>query len=172
MDSNSTAAASLGLDYTSGSSNSGRGRSRVKGRSPGQGVKGSSTASSKDLASVNSFAHVAQALFAVVGRQEEGLIMDQLISTCKAEAHGYSTLVLLLDVAPNHEEETRLLSGLKRTQELKARTPELEDVLLDTMEPQQLAPVALDLMMQQHWFMFPPMACEGPGGGLVQPAAG
>ncbi|KAL6755801.1 hypothetical protein V8C86DRAFT_178331 [Haematococcus lacustris] len=373
MDSNSTAPASLGLDYTSGSSNSGRGRSRMKGRSPGQGVKGSSTASSKDLASVNSFAHVAQARCALLGQQEEGLIMDQLISTCKAEgqeswnelqkdasclataalavmsreyyclkytarivgaasapshhgavasgrrttppsassspllsvvlsvlprclvllqgtvaavrlsailgsrvtasafpscfeefysslcmllrlmvdlwpngrcrpamlrllartaavgAHGYSTLVLLLDVAPNHEEETRLLSGLKRTPELKARTPELEDVLLDTMErvcsscilllayqrdterpssdmhispsdshqqgqyaegsaacgrkvvhnwlpsAQQLAPVALDLvrgmegmmqMMQQHWLMFPPMACGGVSRGV------
>ncbi|GFH24475.1 hypothetical protein HaLaN_22281, partial [Haematococcus lacustris] len=60
------------------------------------------------------------ALCAVLGRQEEGLIMDQLISTCKAEA-------------------------------------------------QQLAPLALDLvwgmdgmlqMMQQHWHMFWPMACE------------
>ncbi|KAL6764225.1 hypothetical protein V8C86DRAFT_1681179 [Haematococcus lacustris] len=38
-----------------------------------------------DPASWNSFAHVAQAMCAVLGRQEEGLIMDQLISTCKAE---------------------------------------------------------------------------------------
>ncbi|KAL6755792.1 hypothetical protein V8C86DRAFT_177970 [Haematococcus lacustris] len=84
---NSTAGASSGLGHTIGrsSSNRGRGRGRVKGRSPGQGGKGSSTACQKDLAVVNCFAHVAQALCAVLGRQEEGLIMDQLISTCKAQ---------------------------------------------------------------------------------------
>ncbi|GFH20763.1 hypothetical protein HaLaN_17937, partial [Haematococcus lacustris] len=83
----STAGGSSGLGHTSGtsSSNSGRGRGKVPGKSTGQGGKGSSTACPKDLASVNTFAHVAQALCAVLGRQEEGLIMDQLISTCKAE---------------------------------------------------------------------------------------
>ncbi|KAL6755791.1 hypothetical protein V8C86DRAFT_177934 [Haematococcus lacustris] len=83
----STAGASSGLDHTSGrsSSNRGRGKGGVKGRSPGQGGTGCSTARPKDLAVVNSFAHVAQALCAVLGRQEEGLIMDQLIFTCKAE---------------------------------------------------------------------------------------
>ncbi|KAJ9524467.1 hypothetical protein QJQ45_019582 [Haematococcus lacustris] len=194
----STAGASLGLDHTSSrsSSNSCRGRGRVKGKSSGQGGKGSSSACPKDLAVVNSFAHVVQALCAVLGRQEEGLIITQLVSMCKAEgtvaavrlsailgsrvtasafpgcfqdsysslgmvlrlmvdlwpngrcrpamlrllartaaagAHGYSTLVLLLDGAPYHVAETRLLSGLKRTPELKARTHKLKDVLLDTM---------------------------------------
>ncbi|KAJ9524383.1 hypothetical protein QJQ45_008580 [Haematococcus lacustris] len=89
----SAAGANSGLSHTSGSSsssssNSCQGRGRVKGKSPGQGGKGSSTACSKDLAIVNSFAHVAQALCAVLRRQEEGLIMDQLISTCKAEGQG------------------------------------------------------------------------------------
>ncbi|GFH12443.1 hypothetical protein HaLaN_08137 [Haematococcus lacustris] len=66
----------------------------MKGKSTEQGGKGSSTACPKDLAVVNSFAHVAQALCAVLGRQEEGLIMDQLISTCKAEAQQLAPLAL------------------------------------------------------------------------------
>ncbi|KAJ9512474.1 hypothetical protein QJQ45_018766, partial [Haematococcus lacustris] len=207
----STAGASSGLGRTSdsSSSNRGRGRGRVQGKSTGQGGKVSSTACPKDLAVVNSFAHVAQALCAVLGRQEEGLIMDQLISTCKAEgsvlprclvllrgtvaavrlgatlgtrltntafpgcirdyysslcmslrlmvelwpdgrcrpavlrllvrtaaagAHGYSALALLLDGAPDFEAETRLVSGLKRSPESKALTPEAKDVLVDTMD--------------------------------------
>ncbi|KAJ9524213.1 hypothetical protein QJQ45_005008 [Haematococcus lacustris] len=276
----STAAASSGGGLTSSrsSSNSCQDKGGMKGKSTEQGGKGSSTACPKDLAVVNSFAHVAQALCAVLGRQEEGLIMDQLISTCKAEgeeslkelranasclasaalkvmvheyyclnytarivgtasaashlgavapgrhttsssasssplfsvvlsvlprclvllrgtvaavrlaatlgthltldtfpdcfrdsyswlcmllrlmvelwpdwrcrpamlrllvrtaaagAHGYSTLTLLLDGAPDCEAETHLLSGLKRTPELKARTPELEALLTDTLE--------------------------------------
>ncbi|KAL6764198.1 hypothetical protein V8C86DRAFT_1679777 [Haematococcus lacustris] len=279
VDSNSTACATFGVGHTSSSSNSGRGRGRVQGKSTGQGVKGSSTACPKDLASLSLFAHVAQALCAVLGRQEEGLIMDQLISTCKAEgteswnelqsdatclaeaalrvmareyhcleyvvrilnaasapshlgaaasghdttpscassspllsvvlsvlprclvllqgtvaavrfsatlgtrctnasafpgcfrdvysslftamqlmvelwpdsrcrpamlrllartaaagAHGYSTLAMLLDGAPNDEAGTRMLSGLKRTPELKARTPQLGALLANTLE--------------------------------------
>ncbi|GFH10089.1 hypothetical protein HaLaN_05340 [Haematococcus lacustris] len=83
----STAGASSGLGYTSGrsSSNSFRGRGKVPGKSTGQDGKGSSTARPKDEALVNSLAHVAQALCAVLGRQEKGLIMNRLISTCKAE---------------------------------------------------------------------------------------
>ncbi|KAL6764200.1 hypothetical protein V8C86DRAFT_2477546, partial [Haematococcus lacustris] len=83
----STAGGSSGLGHTTGtsSSNSGRGRGKVPGKSTGQGGKGSSTACPKDLALVNSLAHVAQALCAVLGRQEEGLIMDQLISTISPE---------------------------------------------------------------------------------------
>ncbi|KAJ9524382.1 hypothetical protein QJQ45_008579 [Haematococcus lacustris] len=81
----SAAGASSGLGPTSISSSRGWGRSKVQGSSQGQSGKGSSTACPKALAVVNSFAHVAQALCAVLGRQEEGLIMDQLISTCKAQ---------------------------------------------------------------------------------------
>ncbi|KAL6764222.1 hypothetical protein V8C86DRAFT_2478019 [Haematococcus lacustris] len=46
-------------------------------------------------------------------------------------AHGYSTQALLLDGAPDCEEE--VLSCLKRTPELKARTPKLEALLTDTL---------------------------------------
>ncbi|KAL6755805.1 hypothetical protein V8C86DRAFT_178415 [Haematococcus lacustris] len=89
----STAGGSSGVGHTSSSSSSNRGQGRggMNGKSTGQGGKGSSTAYHKDLAVVNSFAHVAQALCAVVGRQEEGLIMDQLISTCKAEGRWADT---------------------------------------------------------------------------------
>ncbi|KAL6764233.1 hypothetical protein V8C86DRAFT_2478108 [Haematococcus lacustris] len=56
-----------------------------------------------DPASWNSFAHVAQALCAVLGRQEEGLIKDQLISTCKAEG-GNSFVQLQQDILCYAEE--------------------------------------------------------------------
>ncbi|KAL6764203.1 hypothetical protein V8C86DRAFT_2477523 [Haematococcus lacustris] len=138
-----------------------------------------------------------------------------LVRTAAAGAHGYSTLSLLLDGAPDYEADTRLLSGLKRTPELEAILSYiLEDVSsawatllvphsgseqasidnfnslnyshrqgqnakghaacgrkeVHNLAPsaQQLAPLALDLvwgmegmlqMMQQQWFMFPPMAC-------------
>ncbi|KAL6764231.1 hypothetical protein V8C86DRAFT_1681341 [Haematococcus lacustris] len=276
--SHSTAGASSGVGHTSGSSSRGWGRSKVQGSSQGQSGKGSSTGSPMDLASVNTYAHVAQALCAVLGRQEEGLIITQLVSMCQAEgpeswsgfqegasllattamgvlnreyncleymvdilnaasaqsclgavasghrttpsstssspllsvvlsvlprclialqagvastrlcasigtltmpdafptclrasytllcdalqlmvelwpdwrcrpamlrvlvrtvaagAHGYSTMAMLLDGAPNYEAETRLLSGLKRTPEVKALTPELEAILSSTLE--------------------------------------
>ncbi|KAL6764230.1 hypothetical protein V8C86DRAFT_1681290 [Haematococcus lacustris] len=275
----STAGASSGVGPTSGSSSSrGWGRSKVQGSSQGQSGKGPSTGSPMDLASVNTYAHVAQALCAVLGRQEEGLIITQLVSMCQAEGpeswsnlqedaaclastamggvtreihclkyvwdilkaasaasrlgavaschqstpssassspllsivlsvlprclvalqagvastrlgallgtlytpgafpgcfrkfhtllcdvlqlmvelwphwrcrpavlrlltrtaaagvDGYSTMAMLLDGAPNYEAETRLLSGLKRQPKLKARTPELETILSDTLE--------------------------------------
>ncbi|KAL6764229.1 hypothetical protein V8C86DRAFT_1681208 [Haematococcus lacustris] len=57
-----------------------------------------------------------------------------LVRSAAAGAHGYSTLTLLLDGPPDCEAETRLLSGLKRTPELKARTPELQALLTDTLE--------------------------------------
>ncbi|KAL6755771.1 hypothetical protein V8C86DRAFT_2668485 [Haematococcus lacustris] len=82
---NSTAGSGLGHTSGRSSSNSGWGRGGVKRKSPGQGGKGSSTGSPMDLASVNTYAHVAQALCAVLGRQEEGLIITQLVSMCKAE---------------------------------------------------------------------------------------
>ncbi|KAJ9524375.1 hypothetical protein QJQ45_008573 [Haematococcus lacustris] len=208
--SHSTAGASSGVGHTSGSSSSrGWGSSKVQGSSQGQSGKGSSTGSPMDLASVNTYAHVAQALCSVLGRQEEGLIITQLVSMCQAEgsvlprclialqagvastrlcasigtltmpdafpiclrasytllcdalqlmvelwpdwrcrpamlrvlvrtvaagAHGYSTMAMLLDGAPNYEAETRLLSGLKRTPEVKALTPELEAILSSTLE--------------------------------------
>ncbi|GFH22486.1 hypothetical protein HaLaN_19960 [Haematococcus lacustris] len=59
--------------------------SGVQGSSQGQSGKGSSTGSPMDLASVNTYAHVAQALCAVLGRQKEGLIITQLVSMCQAE---------------------------------------------------------------------------------------
>ncbi|GFH25955.1 hypothetical protein HaLaN_24010 [Haematococcus lacustris] len=74
-----------------------------------------------------------------------------LVRTAAVGADGYNALVLLLDGAPDYKAETRLLSGVK---------------------PQQLAPLALDLvwgmegilqMMQQHWRMFCLVACEGAG---------
>ncbi|KAL6755777.1 hypothetical protein V8C86DRAFT_2668636, partial [Haematococcus lacustris] len=43
-----------------------------------------------------------------------------LARTAAAGAHGYSTLAMLLDGAPDSEADTRLLSGLKRTPELEA----------------------------------------------------
>ncbi|KAL6755781.1 hypothetical protein V8C86DRAFT_177610 [Haematococcus lacustris] len=263
---------------SSSSSSRGWGSSKAQGSSQGQSGKGPSTGSPMDLASVNTYAHVAQALCAVLGRQKEGLIITQLVSMCQAEgpeswsglqegasflastamgvmtreihclkyvwdilnaasaasglgavtsghrttpsnasssplltivlsvlprclvalqagvastrlcasigtlsiphafpayfkkyytllcdalqlmvelwphwrcrpavlrllvrtaavgAHGYSTMALLLDGALDYEAETRLLSGLKRTPELKARTPKLEAILCDTLE--------------------------------------
>ncbi|KAL6755773.1 hypothetical protein V8C86DRAFT_177340 [Haematococcus lacustris] len=275
----STAGASAGVGPTSSSSSSSSwGSSKAQGSSQGQSGKGPSTGSPMDLASVNTFAHVAQALCAVLGRQKEGLIITQLVSMCQAEgpeswsglqegasflastamgvmtreihclkyvwdilnaasaasglgavtsdhrttpssasssplltivlsvlprclvalqagvastrlcasigtlsiphafpayfkkyytllcdalqlmvelwphwrcrpavlrlltrtaaagAHGYSTMALLLDGALDYEAETRLLSGLKRTPELKARTHKLEAILCDTLE--------------------------------------
>ncbi|KAL6755786.1 hypothetical protein V8C86DRAFT_177806 [Haematococcus lacustris] len=81
----STAGASSGVGPTSSSSSRGWGRSKVQGSSQGQSGKGPSTGSPMDLASVNTYAHVAQALCSVLGRQEEGLIITQLVSMCKAE---------------------------------------------------------------------------------------
>ncbi|GFH31731.1 hypothetical protein HaLaN_30831 [Haematococcus lacustris] len=60
-----------------------------------------------------------------------------LARAAAAGAHGYSTLAMLLDGAPDYEADTRLLSGLKRT-------PELEAILTDILE--DLAPLALDLV--------------------------
>ncbi|GFH10099.1 hypothetical protein HaLaN_05350, partial [Haematococcus lacustris] len=57
-----------------------------------------------------------------------------LVRTAAVGADGYSTLAMLVDGAPDYKAETRLLSGLMRTPELKARTPELKDILLDTLD--------------------------------------
>ncbi|KAL6764214.1 hypothetical protein V8C86DRAFT_2477762, partial [Haematococcus lacustris] len=57
-----------------------------------------------------------------------------LVRTAAAGTHAYSALALLLDRAPYHEVETRLLSDVKRTSVLKARTPQLEAFLTDTLE--------------------------------------
>ncbi|KAL6755787.1 hypothetical protein V8C86DRAFT_2668830, partial [Haematococcus lacustris] len=61
-------------------------------------------------------------------------VLRLLVRTAAAGAHAYSALALLLDGAPHYEAETRFLSGLKRTPELKALSPVLEAILSDTLE--------------------------------------
>ncbi|GFH18831.1 hypothetical protein HaLaN_15696, partial [Haematococcus lacustris] len=77
-----TAEDSPGLGSKSGrcSSNRGRARGREKGSSVGRHVRGCSAAGTAEVAAVNAYAHLAQALCAVLGRQEEGLGI-----TCQAE---------------------------------------------------------------------------------------
>ncbi|KAL6748853.1 hypothetical protein V8C86DRAFT_1103543 [Haematococcus lacustris] len=79
-----TAEDSPGLGHNSGRCSSnrgrGRGRGREKGSSAGRHVQGSSTANPADPAAVNACAHLAQALCAMLGRQEE-----ELDITCQAE---------------------------------------------------------------------------------------
>ncbi|KAL6759554.1 hypothetical protein V8C86DRAFT_2571079, partial [Haematococcus lacustris] len=58
----------------------GRGRGREQGSSTGRHVQGCSTAGPADLAAFNAYAHLAQALCAVLGRQEE-----VLGTTCQAQ---------------------------------------------------------------------------------------
>ncbi|KAJ9524319.1 hypothetical protein QJQ45_008521 [Haematococcus lacustris] len=83
MDS-STAEDSPGLGHKSGrcsrNRSRGNGRGRGKGSSTGRHEQGCSTAGPANLAAVNASAHLAQALCAVLGRQEE-----QLGITCQAE---------------------------------------------------------------------------------------
>ncbi|KAJ9524206.1 hypothetical protein QJQ45_004989 [Haematococcus lacustris] len=77
-----TAKDSPGLGHKSSrcSSNRGRGRGREKGSSTGRHVQGSSTPGPANLVALNVYAHLAQALYAMLGRQEE-----EVGITCQAE---------------------------------------------------------------------------------------
>ncbi|GFH10093.1 hypothetical protein HaLaN_05344 [Haematococcus lacustris] len=117
------------------------------------------SSSPADLAVVNSFAHVAQALCAVLGRQEEGLIMDQLISTCKAEdsySSLYMALRLTVELWPDVRSRPAMLRLLVRTAAAGTHAYSALALLLDRAPyHEQLAPLALDLVWGMEGMLQP-----------------
>ncbi|KAJ9524208.1 hypothetical protein QJQ45_004987 [Haematococcus lacustris] len=110
----STAEDSQGLGHNSGrcSSNRGRarGRGREKGSSTGRHVQGCSTPYPADPAALNAYAHLAQALCAVLGRQEE-----ELGITCQAEANTHTSATTQLPLGYHRCSACLLLLGAEHS---------------------------------------------------------